>query len=195
MNKISQKVGGCLKTVLLLFVLQTSPLFADSSKLDGLFLKLKNAPNETAARQYEQQIWETWVISGDDNVDSLLREAMRQRDSYNLDGALETLNKIIALKPDFAEVWNQRATVYFHKGLYEESLIDVAKTLELEPRHFGSLAGRAVIRLRQGKPIIARNNIIEALKYHPYLKERAFFPGLEAPKTQNKQTSDSTDKS
>ncbi len=180
-----QKVGGCLKTVCLLFILQSTPLFADSSQLDALFLQLKNSSNEAEARQYEKQIWETWMLSGDDEVDRLLREAMRQRDSYNLDGSLETLNKIIQLKPDFPEVWNQRATVHFHKGMYEESLIDIAKTLELEPRHFGSLAGRAVIRLRQTKPVIARNNILEALKYHPYLRERAFFPGLEAP---NKKT-------
>lgn len=185
MTKITQKVGGCLKTALLLFVLQASLIFADSSKLDSLFLQLKNAPNETEARKYEKQIWETWMLSGDEKIDAMLRDAMRERDSYNLDGSLEILNKIIALKPDFPEVWNQRATVHFHKGMYEESLIDIAKTLELEPRHFGSLAGRAVIRLRQTKPIIARNNILEAMQFHPFLRERALFPSIEQNKISN----------
>ena len=61
---------------------------------------------------------------------------------------------------------------------YQESLADIAKTLALEPRHFGSLAGRANIRMRQLKPELARQNIIEALKVHPFLKERRMFPSL-----------------
>jgi hypothetical protein len=68
--------------------------------------------------------------------------------------------------------------VRFHQQKYEASLEDIAETLVLEPRHFGALAGRAVIRLYQSKSALARQNIIEASKIHPYLKERAFFPDL-----------------
>jgi hypothetical protein len=68
--------------------------------------------------------------------------------------------------------------VYFHQSEHEKSLEDIARTLELEPRHFGALAGRAVIRLQQGKFALGLQNVLEAMKYHPYLKERAFFPSL-----------------
>ena len=61
---------------------------------------------------------------------------------------------------------------------YEKSLQDIAVALELEPRHFGAMAGRAVIRLYQSKPALARQNIIEALKFHPFLKEKGMFPDL-----------------
>ena len=57
----------------------------------------------------------------------------------------------------------------------------MAETLAREPRHFGALAGRAVIRLRQLKPALARQNMIEALKVNPWLRERGLFPGLEVP--------------
>ena len=106
-------------------------------------------------------------------------EAMTKRQNRDFNGALKTLNKVIKLDPSYAEAWNQRATVYFRQEKFEESLIDIAEVLELEPRHSGALAGRAVIRLIQQKPVIAQRNIREALKYHPYLKEKSFFPQLQ----------------
>ncbi len=152
---------------------------AGGSKLDALFLALKSAENESEARATEEKIWLAWMESGDDKIDAMLRDAMRKRRSYDFEGGIKILNEIIKLKPDFSEAWNQRATLYFYQKKYEESLLDIAKTLELEPRHFGSLAGRAVIRWRQSKPELARQNIIEAMKVHPFLKEQSMFPGLQ----------------
>ena len=107
-----------------------------------------------------------------------MQRAMQQRRNHDFAGAIETLNSVIELKPAYAEGWNQRATVHFHQQKYQASLIDIAQTLELEPRHFGALAGRAVIRLYQSKSALARQNIIEALRINPYLRERRFFPDL-----------------
>ena len=170
----------CSVCLVLLLGLVTQPFaYANSSNLDALFLELKHSENVTEAKALEKQIWEKWMESGDDDIDELLQQAMRKRRVYDFEGSIIILNKIIALKPDFSEAWNQRATLYFYQEKYEESLIDIAKTLELEPRHFGSLAGRAVIRWRQAKPALARQNIIEALKVHPFLKEQKMFPGLK----------------
>jgi len=164
--------------IILLSIMTQTPALAGSTILDSLFLDLKHASSVEEARKLEQVIWKQWMLSGDDQIDELMQQAMQKRRSYDFNGAIEVLNKIIKQKPDYAEGWNQRATVYFHQEKYEESLIDIAKTLELEPRHFGSLAGRAVIRLRQNKPVLAMQNIIHALKFHPYLKEKDFFPNL-----------------
>ncbi|MGK0271733.1 MAG: tetratricopeptide (TPR) repeat protein, partial [Cocleimonas sp.] len=149
------------------------------STLDTLFFDLKHSEDETEARKLEEKIWLKWMESGDEKIDELLQQAISKRRIYDFNGSIEIINKIIKLKPDFPEAWNQRATLYFFQEKYEESLIDIAKTLELEPRHFGSLAGRAVIRWRQSKPVLARQNIIEALKVHPFLKEQNMFPGLQ----------------
>ena len=168
-----------LVILLLLQPVLSAALATDQKTLDQLFDGLKNAPDETSARGYEHQIWLRWFESGDDSIDQLMEQAVSKRNLYDFNGALEILDNVIAQKPDYAEAWNQRATVYFHQGEYEKSLWDVAKTLELEPRHFGSMAGRAVIRLFQGKPALARQNLLQALEYHPYLKERSFFPDLQ----------------
>lgn len=168
-----------LVSLLLLQSALSVALATEQKTLEQLFEGLKNAVDETSARSYEHQIWLRWFESGDDAIDQLMEQAVSRRNQYDFNGALEILDRVIAQKPDYAEAWNQRATVYFHQGEYEKSLWDVAKTLELEPRHFGSMAGRAVIRLFQGKPALARQNLLQALEYHPFLKERSFFPDLQ----------------
>lgn len=178
-HKASSIIILKLLTLLIICFSLSTITFAGGTKLDALFVDLKNAENETEARATEEKIWLAWMESGDDKIDAMLRDAMRKRRSYDFEGGIQVLNEIIKLKPDFSEAWNQRATLYFFQKKYEESLIDIAKTLELEPRHFGSLAGRAVIRWRQSKPELARQNIIEAMKVHPFLKEQNMFPGLQ----------------
>lgn len=148
------------------------------SEMDMLFQQLKHATDQATARNYENKIWQAWFQSGDDEIDAMMRQAMRERSSYNFEAALKVLNQVIEKQPGYAEAWNQRATIYFHLSEYEKSLQDIATTLELEPRHFGAMAGRTIIRLRQLKPALARQNLIEALKIHPYLPEKAMFPDL-----------------
>ncbi|MBN9346959.1 MAG: tetratricopeptide repeat protein, partial [Devosia sp.] len=79
---------------------------------------------------------------------------------------------------DYAEGWNQRATVYFMLGDYDASLDDIAHVLAIEPRHYGALSGRVLIYLKQGRYDDARADMIAALAIHPYLRERRFFPDL-----------------
>ncbi|NNE64766.1 MAG: tetratricopeptide repeat protein [Gammaproteobacteria bacterium] len=171
------KVLPVFLLVLAGFVAQ--PALSSSGKLDALFEQLKQAGDQATARQIENEIWQTWFESGDKEIDALMRAAMRERSSYNFEAAVEVLNRVIDQMPEYAEAWNQRATVYFHQSKFEESLQDIATTLELEPRHFGAMAGRAVIRLQQNKPALAMQNVIEASKLHPYLREKSLFPGLE----------------
>lgn len=147
-------------------------------QLHDQFIGLKGAKDEADAARYANRIWQLWFQSGDAEIDELMQEAMARRQVYDFNGAIEVLNQVIEREPGYPEVWNQRATIYFYQQEYEKSLEDVARTLELEPRHFGALAGRAVIRLNQLKPALARQNVIEALKIHPFLPERQMFPGL-----------------
>ncbi len=146
--------------------------------MDTLFDQLKNAPDRPAAILAERAIWMRWLKSGDKEIDFMIDDAMRKRSSYDFAGALEVLNDIIDIKPDYAEAWNQRATVHFHLKEFEKSLEDVAIALELEPRHFGAMAGRGVIRYFQGKPALAAQNILQAAELHPYLQELEMFPAL-----------------
>ena len=182
MQNQKKPFGVWLMTLSVFFMIigfVTQPALSSSDKLDSLFEQLKQAEDQVTARQLENEIWQTWFESGDKKIDALMRQAMRERSSYNFDTAIEILNRVIDQMPEYAEAWNQRATVYFHQSKFEKSLQDIATTLELEPRHFGAMAGRAMIRLQQNKPTLAMQNVIEALKLHPYLREKSLFPGLE----------------
>ena len=50
-------------------------------------------------------------------------------------------------KPDYAEGWNRRATVYYLAGDYRKSIADCDEVLKRNPRHFGALSGLGQIHL------------------------------------------------
>jgi len=102
----------------------------------------------------------------------------------HLPQALSLLSAIVTDYPDYSEGWNQRATLYYMLGDYDSSLADIARTLALEPRHFGALSGRAMIELKQGNRAAALKDMIAALAIDPYLQSRSLFPEL-APNTTN----------
>ena len=81
--------------------------------------------------------------------------------------ALDLFNKMVEVAPNFSEGWNKRATVYYLMGEYEQSRADVAKTLELEPRHFGALSGLGLIDLAEGQNDKALDAFRRALKVNP----------------------------
>jgi tetratricopeptide (TPR) repeat protein len=181
-NPVSKRLGILTRVVLVLTLCMGFTARGEEPvDLDGLFVLLGQAQDEVTARTIEDRIWSTWFDSGNPDVDMLMEKAMAQRGVYDFAGALETLDQVVEKAPAFAEAWNQRATIHFFREEYEQSLEAVARTLELEPRHFGAMAGRAVIRMRQLKPALARQNLLEALEINPWLRERAMFPDLVNP--------------
>jgi len=44
-------------------------------------------------------------------------------------------------KPEYAEGWNRRATVYYLAGEYRKSIADCREVLKRNPKHFGALSG------------------------------------------------------
>jgi len=153
---------------------------ADRHKLDALFAQLRIAPSETAARATADQIWSVWTHPSDAVLAERLDAAIDAM-AYGPVGALALLDALVVEFPDFAEAWNQRATMHFHLGNYRASLADIEMTLALEPRHFGALAGRVLINLTLGDRDAATRDILAALAIHPFLPERSLFPELAKP--------------
>lgn len=143
---------------------------------------LASAETREKADQLSGEIWQIWLTAPDETAQEVLEKALRRREAYDFLGAIDHLNRLIAGWPDYAEGWNQRATLHFLRGDLEASLADVAETLAREPRHFGALSGKAVIFFQQGKIPLAQIAVREALKHHPFLQERAILnlnPGTD----------------
>jgi len=79
--------------------------------------------------------------SGDDAVDQLFAVGVEQMGARLGEAAVETFTEVIRRRPEFAEGWNKRATVYYLVGEYEKSLADCDEVMKRNPYHFGALAG------------------------------------------------------
>lgn len=127
-------------------------------------------PDNEGWRRLERQILTEWSKSGSPAMDLLLqrgREAMREDD---IPAAIAHLTALTDHAPDFAEGWNARATAYFRAGLYGPSLDDLARTLTLNPQHFGALAGLGAILAETGKKAAALKAYKAALAIHPHME-------------------------
>ena len=83
--------------------------------LDFLFGALKAAPDADSAKQVERRIWALWLASGSDTANLLMtRRQDRRSIPADLDLAIELLDAIVGVKPDYIEAWNRRATHSLH---------------------------------------------------------------------------------
>ena len=141
-----------------------------AARIDELFADLKLAETLRQSEEIRQEIIMLWHDSGDADIDHKMRNAIAAMSLDRFDLALTYLDDIVADMPDYAEGWNKRATVYFMQQRYDESLADVARTLALEPRHFGALAGLGMIMLEYGDRERALEAYRQALAVDPHLE-------------------------
>ena len=118
--------------------------------LDELFKQLAAADSPDDAKNVAAAIQAVWNRSGSDTADLLTSRAMAAAGAGKTDVALEILDHVVEIAPDWAEGWNRRATVRFLSNDFDGSMADIDRTLALEPRHFGSLGGLATILKRSG---------------------------------------------
>ncbi|QQR39498.1 tetratricopeptide repeat protein [Devosia rhizoryzae] len=152
-----------------------------SAELDTLFASLHGATDEAQARAIGDQIWQLWTHPDDAELAARVDAIIKGGGFAGPVAQLPQIDELVADYPGYAEAYNLRATANFLRGDYESALRDVEKTLELEPRHFGALAGRALIFHTQGKYEEAKAALLEGLEIHPFLPERSLFPELGPP--------------
>src|SRR5689334_22520302 len=93
--------------------------------LDFLFEALKVAPDAETAKLVEGRIWALWLASGSDTADLLMTRVKTAADQKDNNLAIELLNAVIELRPDYVEAWNRRATIHFTNKDYRASLADI----------------------------------------------------------------------
>jgi tetratricopeptide (TPR) repeat protein len=139
--------------------------------IDFLFEALKAAPDAETAKLIENRIWALWFTSGSDTADLLMTRVKQAIEANDADLALRLLDSIIELKPEYAEAWNRRATLYFTKKDYAHALADISQVLAREPRHFGALTGLGMILQDMGEDKRALEAFRRALEIDPHLQK------------------------
>jgi tetratricopeptide (TPR) repeat protein len=157
------------KLLLALALLLSSHAMAQTSAadLDTLFAKLRDPATGSEVLRIEPQIWDLWMRAGTNDQNEKLAKAATAMGVSDAKGALKILDALVVEAPEFAEAWNKRATLYYLLGRYEESLADISKTVDLEPRHFGALSGRGMVLMKMGKNAEALAAFKEALVVNP----------------------------
>jgi tetratricopeptide (TPR) repeat protein len=137
--------------------------------IEFLFEALKVAPDDDSAKAIENRIWALWLASGSDTTDLLMSRVKQAVDAKDFDLAIRLLGAVIEIRPNYIEAWNRRATVYFLKKDYSNSLADIRQVLAREPRHFGALAGLGTILNELGDERRALDAFRRALAVYPRL--------------------------
>ena len=146
------------------------PRIQGSMNLDRLFEALKVAPNDESAKYVENRIWALWIATDSDTTTLLMTRVKAAVDAKDLDLGIKLLTAIIDIKPDYIEAWNRRATIYYMKKDFDDSLADIHEVLKREPRHFGALSGLGMIMQEVGDDKHALDAFRRALAVHPHLE-------------------------
>jgi len=113
--------------------------------LDNLFKQLSAAPDDTSAKGVASMIEHIWAHSDSDTANLLMQRGAAALIAGHYPLALSIFDKLVALKPDWAEAWNKRATVKFKADDLDGAMADVNQVVKLEPRHFNALIGMGLI--------------------------------------------------
>jgi tetratricopeptide (TPR) repeat protein len=156
---------------LILEVPERPPADTLPSRLTGLFRELSAQEPVKPVEEIEDQIWALWVSHEDKLAEETMAAAVDAISSGELQKAKPLLDYLVGKHPDWAEAWNKRATLAFIEKRDADSLLDIAQTLRLEPRHFGAISGFGNICLRNGHLNEARAAFQIALAINPHMEE------------------------
>jgi tetratricopeptide (TPR) repeat protein len=119
----------------------------------------------------ESAIWQAWMSHADPGATALLEAATDAIVAGDYPEAERLLDSLVRTRPEFAEAWNKRATLYYLMDRDDESLADLQRVLDLEPRHFGAMCHFAQICLAKGDAEAALYALDTALRLNPHLDE------------------------
>ena len=145
----------------------SGPQRGPAATLERLFERLHGAKTEEEAEGIARLIQRRWARSGSDTADLLMSRAQEALKAKQTELAIELLDRIISLQPDWAEAWNQRANALFLAGDSIRSMLDIGEALKREPRHYGAMMGLGVILRQQGDDKAAMVVFRKALEIYP----------------------------
>jgi tetratricopeptide (TPR) repeat protein len=120
------------------------------------------------ARMAADALWQIWFRGGTEEQNAELQRVLHLPDFLEI---LAGLDDLAREAPRFAEVFNQRAILYFQRGEFLRSLADCERAIELNPFHFGAQAGMGQCYLKMRRPRAALRAFRQALETNPRMTQ------------------------
>lgn len=138
----------------------------EAAEADRLLGELAE-PGREDWQRIEAELTRLWSRSGSEAMDLLLRRGTDALEAEDYALAVEHLTALTDHAPEFAEGWNARATAFFMLDEYALAMADVRRTLALNPRHFGALAGAGIMLEQMGEYELALRAMRAAEEINP----------------------------
>ena len=134
---------------------------------ERLFERLAGAQTPAEAKLIAEKIERHWQHSGSDTVDLLSRRAATAVTQNDFALAIELLDRMIALKPDWAEAYFQRALVFMLMDDQSRAVADIGRVLQWEPRHYVAMLTLAALLQKQDQKKAAYDVYQLVLRFYP----------------------------
>ena len=133
---------------------------------NGPLSRVLHDPDPNAARMAGEALWQVWFRGGSEEQNADLQRVLHLPDFLQI---LAGLDDLAREAPSFAEVFNQRAILFFRRGEFARSVADCERALELNPYHFGAQAGMGQCFMKMRKPRAALRAFRQAIQTNPTL--------------------------
>ncbi len=137
--------------------------------IDDLFDRLAKAQTEPEAEGITSLIERRFQRSGSDTADLLLSRAAEAFAKKDYPLAIELLDRVVTLQPNWAEAWYRRATVFYQIDDPVGAMADLHRALKIEPRHFNAWTGLGHIFMASDDKARALESYRRVLKLNPQL--------------------------
>jgi Tfp pilus assembly protein PilF len=149
----------------------STPADPEKASLDRLFERLAASQDADETKGITRLIERRWLQSGSDTADLLMSRAVAAAASDKDELAIELLDRVLALEPNWAEAWNKRAMVFTSLGDEEHAILDLRQAVAREPRHYVAWTGLGVLFREVGDKKAALAAYQRALAIAPHLPD------------------------
>lgn len=140
-----------------------------ASSLDDLYARLASAKDEDEAKGVAGLIERRLERSGSDTADLLYSRAGLAMKDKEAPLAVELLDRVLQLRPNWSDAWLRRATAFWFLKDPERAQMDLQEALAREPRHFTAWMVLGHLESSAGDKPRALAAYRRALKLHPFL--------------------------
>ncbi len=123
------------------------------------------------AKGIENLIERRFAVSGSDTADLLMSRAVQAIQGKDAPLAIELLDRVTQLKPNWAEAWHRRAAAFYMLEGPADAMADLHRALKAEPRHYAAWAALGHVYMAAGDKRRALDAYRKALALHPFLAD------------------------